>query len=119
MQDADQAGIALVDLGSARQHLQSCSWAPLDEDHFKRHPGLTVLQMAWHPGDTLSEVWHSLGRVESGIALDKRRLQQLHHDIFSNNDPESICTSTAGGPAQSQHEQTATPQSAADTWLSC
>ncbi len=54
MQDPDQAGIALVDLGSARQQPQSRTWAPVDEEHFQRHPGLTVLQMAWHPGDALS-----------------------------------------------------------------
>ena len=48
----DQAGIALVDLssGPAQQGKQPHNWAALDEEHFRSHPGLTVLQMAWHPG---------------------------------------------------------------------
>ena len=70
MQDADQAGIALVDLGSARQQPQSCSWAALDDKHFQRHPGLTVLQMAWHPGNPLFEDWPSLAQTSTACSSD-------------------------------------------------
>ena len=71
MQDADQAGIALVDLGAAKQHEQYHSWAAVDEEHFNRHPGLTVLQMAWHPGLVLFDFQHP-------IILKQERLQQPH-----------------------------------------
>ena len=91
MQDADQAGIALVDLGSARQHPQSCSWAPVDEDHFERHPGLAVLQMAWHPGDTLS--------LESTtcLSLTSDAFSSRVMTVFPEMAPCPSCTRTAGG----------------------
>lgn len=69
MQDADQAGIALVDLGAGKQQQQSHSWAAVDEEHFNRHPGLSVLQMAWHPGFVLFFFQHP-------ITMKQKQLQQ-------------------------------------------
>ena len=71
MQDADQAGIALIDIGSgsAKQQKQSYSWAAVDKEHFRSHPGLNVLQLAWHPGVLNSGIFtvppcrHMYGRL--------------------------------------------------------
>ena len=61
MQDGDQAGIALFGLssGPARHEEQRRPWRALDEEHFRSHPGLTVLQMAWHPGAEEQKAFHN------------------------------------------------------------
>ena len=63
----DQAGIALVDLssGPAKQEEQPHNWGALDEEHFRSHPGLTVLQMAWHPGAEEQKILHFSQKIPS------------------------------------------------------
>ena len=68
MQDMDQAGIALVELSSglAKQEEQQHNWAALDEERFRSHPGLTVLQIAWHPGAEELDCLHNSQRIPCG-----------------------------------------------------
>ena len=67
MQDMDQTGIALVDLssGPVKQEEQQHNWAALGEEHFRTHPGLTVLQMAWHPGADGQKIPHNSQKIPS------------------------------------------------------